>query len=43
MLYVSIKCSRGFGGWPSGFPDGRWIALESDRDGNNEIYKIAVP
>lgn len=28
---------------PAWSPDGRWIAFVSDRDGNREIYKIAVP
>jgi TolB protein len=38
-----LTAREGFDGWPSWSPDGRWIVVETDRDGNNEIYKIAVP
>jgi TolB protein len=28
---------------PAWSPDGRYIAFVSDRDGNNEIYRIDAP
>ena len=28
---------------PTWSPDAKWIAFSSDRDGNREIYKVAVP
>jgi Tol biopolymer transport system component len=32
-----------FDSWPAWSADDRWIAFQSRRDGNDEIYKVAVP